>query len=332
MILLQTERLILRNPVLQDAPDFTDIWNSTFVLRYNAMSPRSVERVRDQFADGAENTILLVHKSVNLVIGAIFVEEDSLRYGVCSREISYFISEKYANQGFMKEALGAFVPYLLEKENLECITARTFRPNIPSRKLLKSLGFEQVGFVPRCVKGYGNVIFDDLLFSRFRDGVSLRPISVDSIENCILLLTDDQVKMTYMLPDFSSEEEAYKLFTRLRELSNRDDRFVRGIYFGDTMIGIINDTEINGTELELGWAIHPDYQNKGYGTVAVKLAISELFAKGFTCITAGAFSGNTPSIRVMEKCGMRVMDKTEQVSYRGEVHICVFYEITKERA
>ncbi len=332
MIILQTERLVLRNPMLQDAADFTDLWNSPFVLRYNAMTPRSVEQTMNQFADGTENTVLLVHKSDDKVIGAIFVEEDSLRYGVRAREISYFLSEAYARQGFMQEALQEFIPHLMERENLECITARTFRPNIASRRLLNSLGFEQMGFVPRCVKGYGDVIFDDLLFSRFKDGISLRPIKTEDAENCILLLIDDQVKKTYMLPDFSSREDAHKLFARLQELSCMNDRFVRGIYFGDTLIGIINDTEINGEELELGWAIHPDYQHKGYGTKAVKQALAELFDKGFTRITAGAFSCNAASIRVMEKCGMRLTDKTEQISYRGAEHTCIFYEITKGRA
>ena len=332
MILLETTRLLLRNPVASDAEAFAEIRNSPFVLRYNAMTLKPVEQIRGQFANAAEDTILLVYKADDSVIGAIFVDDDSLRYGIDSKEISYFISEKYANRGFMKEALNAFVPFLINKGSLLCITARSFRPNIPSRRLLESLGFEQIGFIPMCVKGYGDVIYDDLLFTKFRDGISLRPISDDSAEDCILILMDDQVKKTYMLPDFASKEEAHKLFARLQELSNNPDRFVRGIYFGDTMIGFINDPELSGSEVELGWVIHPDYQHKGYCTMAVKLAIKELFDKGFTRITAGAFSGNIASMRVMEKCGMQRIDKTEIIAYRGVDHTCIFYEITKRRA
>ncbi len=164
------------------------------------------------------------------------------------------------------------------------------------------------------------------------DFIELRSIAESSQSDCVAILTNEIVKKTYMLPDFSSYDEASKLFYRLRELSLCSDRYVRGIYYGDVLIGIINDTEINGTELELGWAIHPDYHRKGYCTHSVKLALKELFEKGFTRITAGAFSGNIPSIRVMEKCGMCLIEKTELISYRGKEHTCVFYEISKRRA
>ena len=84
----------------------------------------------------------------------------------------------------------------------------------------------------------------------------------------VAILRNDIVKKTYMLPDFESDEAAGKLFLRLSELSRDDARFVFGVFLDGKLIGFMNDTEINGDELEMGYALHPDYHNKGYATEA----------------------------------------------------------------
>lgn len=143
------------------------------------------------------------------------------------------------------------------------------------------------------------------------------------------ILTDQVVAKTYMVPDFTSEEQVQKLFQRLMELSCGDARYVRGIYRGETLVGFLNDVGINGNSVELGWVVHPRYHNQGCATAAVKLAVEELFAKGFDEVSAGAFEGNGASIRVMEKSGMKREEKTDEIEYRGAVHRCVYYSIRK---
>lgn len=159
--------------------------------------------------------------------------------------------------------------------------------------------------------------------------IKLNPLSDEDKEQVISILTDDTVKKTYMLPDFPSRTEAEGLFCRLMELSRQEGRYVRGIYLGETLIGFLNDVEINGDSVELGWVIHPDYHNKGYATRAVTWAVEELFALGYAEVTAGAFAENPASIRVMEKCGMTLLDRTEEIEYRGTVHRCVYYAIRR---
>lgn len=168
---LDTERLILRSPDERDVDDYLEFCNSEFVMRYNAMTPRSREQVQAQFARDAasgEGTVVLELKATRKVIGAIFVSDDSLRWDVESKELSYFISETYSRQGYMKEALHAIISHLFEREELECVSARSFAPNEASRRLLISLGFHQDGLIPRCVRGYGGIVFDDAIYSVFR--------------------------------------------------------------------------------------------------------------------------------------------------------------------
>lgn len=171
MSVLETERLILRRPKAEDADEYMEFRNSDFVLRYNAMTSTTRESVLERFARPEEpwRTFIMEHRETGRVIGVVFTEEDSLRWGVNSKEVSYFMNEAFARQGYMKEALGAVVRYLFEEEKLDCVAARSFAPNEASRRLLLSLGFHQDGLIPRCVKGWGGVIYDDTLYSLICD-------------------------------------------------------------------------------------------------------------------------------------------------------------------
>ena len=143
------------------------------------------------------------------------------------------------------------------------------------------------------------------------------------------IFKSDVVKATYMVPNLETREAEIKLFESLRNLSLREDRFVFGIYLNGELIGILNDTEINGVNIEMGYALHPDYHNRGFATEAFGAAISHLFSQGFEEIIAGAFEENAASMRVMEKCGMKRTKMTAEVKYRGITHKCIYYSIKK---
>ena len=132
-----------------------------------------------------------------------------------------------------------------------------------------------------------------------------------------------------MLPEYKSREEAEPLFLRLVELSEAHDRYVAGVYLDGRFIGMMNDTQIKDTQIEMGYAYLPTYYNCGYATEAFSGAVQYLFDQGFTTVLAGAFSENPASIRVMEKCGMTKQNYTDEIEYRGTTHTCVYYAIQK---
>ena len=154
--------------------------------------------------------------------------------------------------------------------------------------------------------------------------IQLKPFSSEDVESAIQLLTDEKVKETYMLPDFESREHVVALFERLKELSYQEEHFVRGVYWNDELIGLVNDVCIEGDTLEIGYAICSLYHNLGYGTEMLKIALAQLIEKGFVEIKAGAFIENPASTRIMEKAGMTRIDYTDEVEYRGKVHKCIY--------
>ena len=143
------------------------------------------------------------------------------------------------------------------------------------------------------------------------------------------LLTDDVVKKTYMVPDFPDREAAAGLADRLIQLSRQERPYVAGIYLGDALTGIINETDATEQEIEVGYALLPRYHNCGYATEALRGMIRFLFDAGFSEIIAGAFEENGASIRVMIKSGMKPIDRREKLNYRGKDHECVYCAIRR---
>lgn len=159
--------------------------------------------------------------------------------------------------------------------------------------------------------------------------LQIHPICQEDRENVLDLLTNETVGKTYMLPQFKTREEAEPLFRRLVDLSQDESRFVAGVYLDGRFIGMMNETEIQGGTIEMGYAYHPDHYNRGYATEAFTGAIAYLLSHGFDTVLAGAFEENPASLRVMEKCGMTKQTHTDTVDYRGITHTCIYYAASR---
>lgn len=162
--------------------------------------------------------------------------------------------------------------------------------------------------------------------------LTLRPFADADLDAAIRIFKDDEVKKTYILPDFPDRASAEALFRRIQAISLRPDRIDYAISLGDELIGFINDCGIEGGTVELGYVIDPAHQNRGYATEALAAVIAELFRMGFSRVEAAHFEENPASGRVMCKCGMRPVSKEETIEYRGKARRCLYYEITKEIA
>ena len=156
--------------------------------------------------------------------------------------------------------------------------------------------------------------------------LTLRAIEGKDEEDMLDLLTNTEVGKTYMLPEFAQREDARPLFEKLKDLSADNGRFVYGICLNGKLIGMLNDVEIDGVRVELGYVIHPAYQNQGYATEALTAGIDSLFQAGISTVETVAFEENSASMRVMEKSGMHRIPRTDQIDYRGNTHTCVYYQ------
>lgn len=160
--------------------------------------------------------------------------------------------------------------------------------------------------------------------------LTLKPYSDQDQDKMIELLTHPIIKETFIIPDFKTKEEAVIMFEKLKDYSFDPHHYERGIYLKGELIGFVNDVEINGKSIELGYVIHPDHHHQGYATEALQAVIQDLFNAGYTEVITGAFEKNRASCRVMEKCGMQLFDRVEDMEYQGVLQRCIYYHIQKK--
>ena len=93
-------------------------------------------------------------------------------------------------------------------------------------------------------------------------------------------------------------------------------------------VGIRRITE-NSLVADLGYAINPDFQGKGFASEAVKAMFDFAFEKlNLKVIYATCDVKNIPSYKVMEKCGMtKVGEIKNHKEFKGAWHDSFRYEI-----
>ncbi len=160
--------------------------------------------------------------------------------------------------------------------------------------------------------------------------LTMKPFDAEDEAPMIALLVNEEIKKTFIIPDFHSTEEAIHMFKKLQRYSYDDAHYERGVYQDNVLIGFVNDVEIEGTTIEIGYVIDPAYHNRGYATEMLRAVINDLFARGFHAIVAGAFETNVASFRVMEKCGMKRIDKEEYINHQNRKQRCLYYSIASK--
>ena len=151
-VLIETERLILRNIDLQDTDTFLEYRNDPIVAKYQSWEPTlNRKQVRD-FIRGLQthkigepgkwNQIVWILKKNMVHIGdcALKVQEDNMQ-----AELGFTLSRNYQGKGYAYEATGALINYAFEELNLHRVFSITDCKNASAIKLLKNLGMRQEG-------------------------------------------------------------------------------------------------------------------------------------------------------------------------------------------
>ncbi len=96
--------------------------------------------------------------------------------------------------------------------------------------------------------------------------LSIQPFQEADCTGMVNLLCNEEIKKTFMIPDFATKSMAERLFHQFKEWSYEEARYERGIYLGDQLIGFVNTVEAEKSCIELGYVIHPAHHNHGYAT------------------------------------------------------------------
>jgi len=154
MIIIETERLILEEASINDAPFFLKLLNTPTWIEY--IGDRGVRSIEDaekyiqksfiqSYKDNGFGLYKLLMKSENTPIGTCgIIKRSNLEHP----DIGFALLPEYAGQGYGFEAASATIEYARSVLQLETILGITVEENQSSRKLLEKIGLKLKGTVP----------------------------------------------------------------------------------------------------------------------------------------------------------------------------------------
>jgi len=153
---IDTERMVLRPPVQadfrswsglrQDGASFLQPWEPSWSPDHLTRKG-FVNRVywaNRSISQGTAMPLFLVRRKDSEILGAITL--DNIRRGPAQAgTIGYWIGERHARQGYMREALTAVVHYAFEVMDLSRLESACLPENAASRGLLEKCGYKYEG-------------------------------------------------------------------------------------------------------------------------------------------------------------------------------------------
>lgn len=151
MIFIETNRLRLRNINKKDADEMFDYRNNEICSKYQRGQAKDYDgivalaerRKDDTLTMESPSLISVALKETDVMIGEIVVMPNE---GTIS--LGYTFSYKVHRKGYAYEALSTLIAYLHEHYPDWDYVCFTETENVPSMKLLKKLGFTDLGYLP----------------------------------------------------------------------------------------------------------------------------------------------------------------------------------------
>lgn len=178
MLILPTERLILRPWRMQDASELfhyaSDLqigprvgWKPHANLQESRHILKTVLMTPDVWA--------LELRETGRPIGSIGLHRDRKRNlpPTQVRELGYWLGRPYWGQGLVPEATRAVLDYAFTKLQLELVSCSHFPDNDQSRRVIEKLGFHYEGLLRQGFRIYNGSILDIAVYSMTRQEYGL---------------------------------------------------------------------------------------------------------------------------------------------------------------
>jgi len=157
----------------------------------------------------------------------------------------------------------------------------------------------------------GPVTFERLTWPARTDRLTFRPAQVADLPAVFAYRSLEDVGQ--WMPGRPTSYDEWLLLMDTEAMGRTMVLELDGAVIGDLYLHVENgwaqyevrDGGVN-TQGEIGWCLSPDHQGRGYVTEAVTELVRICFEDlGIRRLAAVAFADNIPSLRIMEKLGMR---------------------------
>lgn len=147
-VIIETERLLLRQHNMNDVDDMVEGLNNINVTKWLAGVPypytrNDAENYIKETIDKDQYNFSIVLKSENKVIGGTQIANINTKHGVACGGI--WINENYQGHGYGSEAFGAVIKYAFEVLGLRRLENGYFKDNEKSRRMQLRFGYKEEG-------------------------------------------------------------------------------------------------------------------------------------------------------------------------------------------
>jgi len=167
---LRTDRLVLRQFAMADAPELHRLAQSREVARTmlhhphpyeESMAEEWIKGLRPMFESGKGTTFAVVLREGGTLIGTVSLYTRAPDgTAVLGEEgtglLGFWLSVPYWNKGYATEAVAEVVRYGFEERRLCRIRANRFGSNAASGRVLRKAGMSHVGTRPNYYEKWGN--------------------------------------------------------------------------------------------------------------------------------------------------------------------------------
>lgn len=152
MVIIESERLLLREFEEADAAALAHVWGDAEVMQYcggavadPAIIPVIIEANQKKYRDYGYAVFAVVQKSDGVLVGAAGCkpEEANPRRG----ELIYHFGKAVWGKGYASEAVAAYLSWAVNAKCMDYISASALSENAASLRILEKNGFTQNGFV-----------------------------------------------------------------------------------------------------------------------------------------------------------------------------------------
>jgi len=151
-LILETDRLILREFLLSDAEAFFEMDRNPNVHKYLWNKPvqkieetiEIIEFVRKQYIDNGIGRFAMVTKETNEFIGwaGLKYNTEIVNDKVNFYDIGYRLNEKFWGKGHASESTFAWLKYAFEAMKIQMLEAAAHSDNIASNRILQKIGMQ----------------------------------------------------------------------------------------------------------------------------------------------------------------------------------------------
>jgi ribosomal-protein-alanine N-acetyltransferase len=174
---LRTDRLVLRQLTLADAPALFDVLSDDEVMRYWSSGPHSdVDESRDYIGWNADSSADHVCWAITVDGSAALGWVILLPHRSNNLELGYILGRAHWRNGYAHEAICCALDYAFEQLGARRVMADTDPENAASVGLLSKLGFQREGYLREEWETHIG-IRDSLIFGLLRNEWAVRKLS-----------------------------------------------------------------------------------------------------------------------------------------------------------